>query len=358
MTRILLLLWCFLTVAGVHGQEETLVPITLENVGQLEELTYWQTDARDVSHIAFAPNGTMLATINSDCCAGLGDIRFLSLPSLEIIDVKEIFPEAFSLVFSPDGSLFALSTFEGHLSIYDAHRFEFLQSIEVQSEPAFNLALAPSNQYVAVAFGAPELVTSGDYIFQLLDINTGQTVFSLHRETDSIDEIFGTGIEFDEKGEYVYLSTSDGKLHRWHVETGEREIIADNVARGVQVLQHTHNNHLTYLSSEGIRLIETDQTEGELIFPSEGLQLTSFALHPSEPILAIGFFVQTRDSEGHVRRDGYLLLQTTNTKELVYEQVLASIPGTPDLAFSFDGTILATTWTDGTVRLWGIPAGE
>jgi WD40 repeat protein len=349
----IILLNCSLGFAQIDSQS-TIVP---ENVSELIELSRWQGSEEGVNLLAFNPNSYEIVTINGDAGIGRGSIVFVDLNTNEII--REL-PEASAFTFSDDGELFASINLNGAISLYETTDFNLVETLylETEYEPVINMAISPNNQYIAVGLGGAELVTKAQFIFTLLDLETGEVVFSLDRETESITETYTTGMAFSDNSELLFLATSDGYIQRWDISTHEHQIIGEEAAFWSRILVGLFDANLAYLTVEGFNVLElnTELEENNFsvsVSDNPAILTAAIAAHSSQPLLAISFIdLDTRET--------FLQIWNIEAHELAFETIVGESGDLRvlDIAFSPDGTLLATSGSDGLVRIWGIPNEE
>ncbi len=336
-------------------------PITVENVHQLTKVNEWQGASSVISNLVFNPINASLVFIEHDHSIGYGSIQFLNAVTVEPIAESKLTDDVLSFTFSPDGTLFANIDSKGNLNIYETQDFKLISSMQVGLEPILNLAIDIDNQYVGIAIGAPEIVTTEKFVFQLFAIETGIELLSLKRQSADLDEVFGTGILFDDAGENVFLSTSDGKIYKWNINSQRAEIVTDGALRSTQILEHSQKFQLIYLQQNGgVGLLDNNgelhtvtskqHTEARYFFAS------SIAAHPTEPLVAISYIMPNSRTDAPALQDSILQIWDIDSGTLLVE-ILVSDPGPnrlTELAFSPNGTLLASGGADGTVRLWGV----
>ncbi|NWG16554.1 MAG: hypothetical protein HXY41_07955 [Chloroflexi bacterium] len=339
--------------------------ITTENAQELSEVqsrTYEETIIRDLT---FQPASGDLFIIRLNRFEGLaGDIVPLDENTLNEIPSDQ-FAKATAFTFSPDGSRFALGTGQGEIIVYNTSQWEQISTIHTSVDVVNDIAISPDNAYLGATFGVSEIVAEREYAFQLFDLVSGEEVASL--PPNSAD-VYGRGMTFNESGEVVFFSTVDlasgtGQVYVGNTRTHElTETYSGCNATYGDLLFETKMQVLFCISEQGVELLDstsaTDAVVRNLVVINEGESITQVALNPDESLLAVGYFKSIRRSDGgpSVTNAGMIKIYDVETGE---ELIMLEVPkgAITSLAFSPDGTLLASGGTDGTVRLWGVVDG-
>jgi WD40 repeat protein len=351
----------------VHAQDgELFEPITSENASSMVEIGHWQGKAQFVRQLTFSPDGKHLLALNNDWSCNCDRGQFLDTSSLVLYESGIKLTNASAVAWSLDASHLAVADYAGLITIYSIDTLEVASTIQVETsgEPIQNIALSPQNRYLAIGFGGPELVTLASTVFQVFDLTTKQPILSLDRSSSDIDEIFATGVAFSVDETYLVLSTSDGLVYRWDIASGEKVAVGDSGIRGSQILVQTNDNLSAYLTPRGVSLL-SDTTRvrelsvSQMLDETREVLLSSIAAHPTEPILAIGYTTRDIATPPVASRNNIIEIWNLRTETIAgtISVSQSAVNEVLSLAFSPDGTLLASGGSDGTVRLWGIPAG-
>ena len=352
----------------LSSQSQIQHTVKLENVQSISILQQYTFENATFRDILFQPNSERIAVVvrqREDVNSLNGQVVFLDIRNFQplLLANSEIF--ANTLAFSPDGTLFAVGSEQGEIRVFSSQTLEMYTTLQAGIDIVNDLAISSNNDYLGATFAIPTIVHEGDVVFRLFALSDGQEIVSYSRATD----IYGGGVTFDELSETVFFSTtnvatSNVVVHEWEITTeSEVAIYEGQGSASHNLLLDPQNKALFYITLEGIGMVSlplNEDSHDSLIGSiQEGESIVTITLHPTEPILAIGFLKEIPRPEGgpSTTNAGIIRLYNTQTSE---ELITLEVPegAITNLAFNSEGTLLASGGMDGTVRLWGVPAGE
>jgi len=350
---------------------QNLREIGVNNISQIVEIGQIVYPDSRIWDMAFQAENSVLVAI-VDYISGSPpvryyDVSFVNTESLEIMVKTEEVLQATAIAFSDDGSLMAIGDWQGEIAIFATEDYRLIVSFPPVGLVVTNLAFSPDHSLIGATFGNPVLSGEGEYAFQLWALTSGELVFS----SPFGDGVYGGGVTFDGTNEGVFFSITDptitvenSVIQAWNAATGQANItLYEARAFSDELIFDPRTSALFYMGEESVHVTYPFTSESnsdiQLGNQQEGEYITSMALHPNEPLLAIGFQKETPRLDGGTlaTNAGIIRLYNTQTSE---ELITLEVPegAITNLAFNSEGTLLASGGMDGTVRLWGVPAGE
>lgn len=285
------------------------------DVGELEF-------SADVFSVAFSPDGTKLASASWD------GVKLWEVETGQNITTLRGHTRVVSSVaFSPDGLTFASGSVSG-AQIWDVDTGRHITTLA--GPPNFAASLAYSPDGTKLATGSAD-ARNAEHTVKLWDVETGHNTITLHGHTDAV-----TTIAYSRDGTLFASRSKDKTVKLWAVSTGEN--IATLHGHEKMVLSVAFSPDGTRLASgsrdTSIRLWEVPTgkalyTLGGVNSPQVGVEVLPVP-RPGQDISELQIDDAT-DIETEIIRDWV-----------------------QSVAFSPDGTRLASVSWDMTVRLWNV----
>jgi WD40 repeat protein len=333
---------------------QSLEVITPNNARDLKQLEYWEnspSDGQGDSPVAFSPAGNILATGGGEAPIQLYNLATGKL--LTELDTQVGFVN--SIVFSPDGKLIAAgggryNPVKRGVQVWDTATQEQLFKLTDFEEAVRSIAFSPDGAMLATADGHP---WGGKGSAMLWDVKTGKllTELTVQGKTDQLYIQSFSDIAFNPDGTLLAAINADGNVQLWDVKSHKEVGMMTGVSgEGSGVAFSPDGKLLAASGSTGGYSNSTPELRfwnvatGELLFKLEGNNATlrKVTFSPNGKLLAS---TSLDSSAGRVK------LWDVETGQVLYS---FAVPTVTDVAFSPDGTLLATGgFTD--ARLWGVP---
>jgi WD40 repeat protein len=342
-------------------------------------------DSKDISSVAFSPDGKLLASASylgriSLWDRATGKVYFLlgedypyalslisfskdgkklvaagssnkiclwSMPLGEKIIPKdpEIGYGAWALSMSPDGKLLAVGA-DRYLNVYDADSGQVRFSVkgtEPYGHSSFNaVAFSPDGKMLAFAEGTPWQEAPGDVDIRLCEADTGKVLRKLKGHKGKV-----WSLAFSPDGKMLAAASRDDPIRLWDVGEGKivRELPFNNCYNLAFSPDGTKLATIGYGVHEGIRFWN----------PSTGKELT--------PIKNCGFgrrqitFSPDSKTLAMAGNSHAIRLWDVETREEL-PQFAGHFSPVLSIVFSPDGKTLASRSSDTTMRLWDLGSGK
>jgi WD40 repeat protein len=255
----------------------------------------WEPSAR-VRSAAFSPDGTLIALVGYGDELNRGKLSIYDVATMELLFLQYYDFNLIDVMFSPDGSLLALTSLTSLATVEEVHLLDTETWTEIDALPL-------RGDGVVFNTDGSLLATSGQ--FSLWNLITRSQM-----ET-TIDIEFGGRVEFNPINSTVAVSNHNS-LHIWDTESGS-ELMT-----------------LVHEGSQGVRDgVPTSPAIGGLSFTPDGTVIATSLVRSAE--------------------NSVILWDAVTGNEIVRLNIYAG-----GIAFSSDGFRLVTAERQGVVREWGV----
>jgi WD40 repeat protein/DNA-binding SARP family transcriptional activator/class 3 adenylate cyclase len=339
--------------------------------GPLEVIRLSAQDTRKgIAGVAFSPDGTRVLTGDVDATAARvwdvsidGDAELANLPAVAITyDAVD---------FTPDGRHLVASSDAGSVTVWDAQAFTKVRTVGAPSPSSSAATPDEGTATPPVASGADvfsidvsrdgRLVAAArfDGSVRVWDLESGREAFTVN-PGPTVPARPWMDVAWNPVGDLLAVAANDGR-------TG-RVTIVDRSGREVTVLQEKFSTAVgsVAFSPDGEQLITTrvpterpDPEGGQVViwdWKARDIEQTIDTAALSAVPSPTGHLVAIAGREPTNLPGGSADVWDSATGRHV--ATLAGNTGVVDLAFSADGSRLATASQDGTVRIWDPSSGE
>jgi len=279
--------------------------------------------------VAFAPDGSRLATAGADGAVRLWDRKTRTLSGPPLRGHKKLVT---SLAFSPDGRLLASAGNDLTIGLWDVERGRPVAYLAGHTEPVLGLAFSPDGRLL--------VSVSKDKTVRLWDMTTRRLlkIYARHEET-----VFA--VAFSPKGDLIATAGSDRTVRVWR--PSDLRDVALLKGHGGSVFSLAFLPDGKRLASAGedqtIRLWSVPERRHLSTLRGHRQLVRAVSCSPDGRLLASASFDET-----------------VRVWSLAERRVVATLRGHSTrvfaVAFSPKGDLVASAGRDRTTRLWGIAA--
>ncbi|MHA2110874.1 MAG: WD40 domain-containing protein [Candidatus Hodarchaeales archaeon] len=306
-----------------------------ENFRNISDLYY---STAQTFPIAFSPNGLILASINKNFSISLLDIS--SRTEIKTLKTIGYHTGKFDfLAFSPDGSLIASGGDPGGdyvIKLWDVSTGDLVNTLVGHTDQVKAVAFSPDGQ---------SLVSGGqDHNVFLWKLATQQKITLIK------DSRWITSVVISPTGELIAAAGWSSKIYVWNLEGQVFRAAMSN---------HTDAIHSLAFSPDGTKLVSgskdktvklwnvTNPDEYELLntFTNSTSEIWSVTYSPMNNMVAAG--------NGLGKPDTNMFLWNTTTNNLI-GNFSVHFDKVKTVIFSSDAAILASSSTDGAIKLWNV----
>ena len=309
----------------------------------------------DIFSVAFSPDGRKLASASWD------GIKFWDVKTGDNLTTLQGHTRAFgSVVFSPDGLTLVSNSVRG-AEVWEVATGQHLTTLA--GPPNFVASLAYSPDGTRLATGTAD-ARNAEHTVKLWTVSTGENLATLHGHTG-----FVTTVAYSRDGKILASGSEDKTVKVWAVETGKNlatlqghgesinsvaispdgtKLASGSDDRTIRLWELPTGRALHTLSKESLNKLQIDDEVGTKTerFMS---RVKSVAFSPDGLILA----TLDEDIGGNLGGDAIKLWDVGTGQFLAILTDGMDSPGY-SVAFSPDGTKLASGSWDFTVKLWNV----
>jgi WD40 repeat protein/serine/threonine protein kinase/DNA-binding XRE family transcriptional regulator len=293
------------------------------------------THDAQVWSITYSPDGKRIATASQDKTAKIWDANTGQL----LLTLTGHTESVNGIVFSPDGRRIATTSDDHTAKVWDASTGDELLTFSGHTDWVARIAFSPD--------GTRLVTTSADETAKVWDTDTGQELLTFSGHGRLVWDV-----AFNPDGKRVATCGEDGFVRVWDVISG-KELLTLPVegGRDMRGVAFSPDGTRVAVASDGLHRVKVwDATTGEVLL-STNLGYTEFPVdivfNPDGNLAATA-----GGDEPNAK------VWDTITGDVLYT-LSGHTSGIAGVAFSPDGTRLATASWDGTARVWDItPARE
>jgi WD40 repeat protein/tRNA A-37 threonylcarbamoyl transferase component Bud32 len=286
-----------------------------------------------VTGVAFSPDGSRLATASNDNTARLWDAR----TGQPLLEIKGHTDSVTCVAFSPDGTRLATSSEDQTARLWDARTGQPLGKLEGHTDAVTCVAFSPDGSRLATG--------SQDNTARLWDARTGQQLVQLKGHNQRV-----TGVAFSPDGTRLATGSQDNTARLWDARTGQMLFELKGHTNWVtSVAFSPDGTHVATGGYDNLALL-WDARTGRPLFELKGQQGTAVAFRLEGQVTAVAFSPDgTRLATGCWDNTGLVWDAHTGQSLLELKGHTSTVSA---VAFSPCGTCLATGSLDGTARVW------
>ena len=317
----------------LHIRQAYLVGVSLHDVNftscNLSTSVFTETLTATLS-VVFSPNGKLFASGNAD-----GIVRvWQTADKSKLVSCKGHTSWVWRVAFSPDSQLLATGSFDQTVKLWDAQTGLHLNTLTGHSDWVWAVAFSPDGQLLASA--------SNDRTVRLWDTTTGQCIQTLSQHTSGVHSVV-----FSPNGQLVASSGIDCTIKLWDTKTGK---LVDSLNA------HEHWVSSIAFSRDGKYLISGSHDQTIKVWDLATRQCLKILRGHSSYVLSIAL-----SSDGRTLASGSADC-TVRVWDIVAGECLKVLQGHPNgvwsVAFHPDGQTLISGSNDSMVKVWNVKNGQ
>jgi WD40 repeat protein/tetratricopeptide (TPR) repeat protein len=265
-----------------------------------------------------------------------------------------------AVAYSPDGSLVATAGDDNQAQVWDAASGQLLRRMSGHSDRLWAIAFSPDGKRLATA--------SLDGSAKVWDVNTGTALYTLSGHSNMV-----LGIAFSPDGKRLATGSADGTAKLWDADSGTELLTLQGHSAMVYAVAFSPDGKLLATGSEDRTAKLWDTTYGKELqtFPGSGAKSAHAGTVSAVAFSPDGRRLVTASADGTAmvwdasvnppaqKGTPLAALRNSPLKTLSTSATAAKeAPAVTSVAFDPLGARIATTSSDGAVRIWNAYSGN
>ena len=308
--------------------------VQLINAADGRAIRVLQGHTSSVYGVAFSPDGSLLATASTDGTARIWDLA--TGATRTTLQGHTSF--VYGVAFSPDGSLLATASSDDTARIWDLATGAIRTTLQGHTNSVYGVAFSPDGSLLATA--------SDDGTARIWDLTTGITRTTVQGHTRLVH-----GVAFSPDGTLLATASDDRTTRIWDLATSTTRTTLQGHTARIRAVAFSPDGSLLATAGDDRTARIWDLATGPPILRGHTDLIRAVAFSPDGSLLATA-------SDDGTARIWDLTGQRTTRWLRRRDQATATLKGHTNsvygVAFSPDGSLLATASTDGTARIWDL----